>query len=182
MNVSWHRVSVTIAFMMTAIVVITAGCGSNRGPERTVRRFFRAMNEKDVNKLLACVDPRQERLFKATFRVLERATGFPLNDFFEMIPGLHQSFGSGTADDVHFSHMRIRSRKITGLTARVVVSVKATSRSRTGTSATSVQEIEFLLENFEEAGWRITGLQERIGKRSRKDDLLRIAIQRVSAG
>jgi hypothetical protein len=140
------------------LLLIVAACGGgNRGPDRTVRRFFRALNEKDVHQMLTCVDPRQERLLRATFRMVEKVTGLPVDDILEMIPGLHQAFGDHIREDFRFTNVRIRSRDVSGNSARVTVSVKSSYRSR-GLVTTRHEHFEFALEEFEEAGWRIVSV------------------------
>jgi hypothetical protein len=146
------------AVALPLLLLVLLGCGGGRGPDRTVRRFFRAMNDKDVSQLLSCIDPRQERMMRAAFRLVEKATGFPIDDFFELLPGLQQAFGDQLREDFRFSQLRIRSREITGTTARVLVSVKSTYRSGSLRS-TRTEELEFSLEEFEDAGWRIISIR-----------------------
>lgn len=153
------RITSTVLLLLLS-AALGACSGRERGPDRTVRRFFRAMNEKDVNQLLSCVDPKQERMLKATFRLIEKATGFPMDDVFELLPGLHQAFGAQIREDFRFTKIRIRSRDVSGTTAKLVVSVNSLYRS--GTRETKrLEDFEFTLEQFEEAGWRITGVRAR---------------------
>lgn len=154
------RIAFRPAFaILVALGSVLAACSHREtGPDRTVRRFFRAMNEKDVTQMLSCFDPRQERMFKASFRLAEKVTGFPVADFFELVPGLHQAFGASIHDDFRFSHVRIRSRDITGTTALVRVSVKSTVRVH-GIESSRVDDVEFTLARFEEGGWRIVAIR-----------------------
>lgn len=156
----FRQVRVPALFLAFAAMALVSCGRAEPGPERTVRRFFRAMNEKDVNRLLSCVDPRQERIFKATFRLIEKATGFPVDDLFEILPGLHEAFGDRVPEDFRFAQVRVRSREVSGTTARLRVSVKTTYRSGSLIS-TQTEELEFALEHFEEAGWRIIGVTRR---------------------
>jgi hypothetical protein len=138
-------------------LVLAACSGGNRGPDRTIRRFFRGLNEKDVNQVLSCVDPRQERFLRATFRVVEKATGLPVDDILEMLPGLHQAFGQHLREDFRFANIRVRTREIDGDTARVTVSVKSSYRSGSLVT-TRVEHFDFALEKFEKVGWRIVSV------------------------
>jgi hypothetical protein len=149
------RRTITVACLMVWLV---AACGGgDRGPDRIVRRFFRALNDKDVNLVLSCVDPKQERFLRATFRVVEKATGVPVDDLLEMLPGLHQAFGSHMREDFRFTKVRIRSRDLSGDEARVTVSVESSYRSG-GLVTTRLEHFDFALEKFEEAGWRIVSV------------------------
>lgn len=151
-----NRSAALILLVLAVVTVVSCG-RAERGPERTVRRFFRAMNDKDVNQLLSCIDPRQERMLKATFRLIEKATGFPVDDLIELIPGLSQAFGDRVPEDVRFARIRVRSRDVSGTTARMRVSARATYRSGALVS-TRDEELDFTLEDFEEAGWRIVAV------------------------
>jgi hypothetical protein len=149
---------IALLLLSIAILSVAVSCRRHeRGPELAVRRFFRAMNEKDVNQLLSCVDPRQERMFKATFRLVEKATGFPLDDVLELLPGLHQAFGSEMPEDIHFTRIRVRSREHFGTKARLRVTVRSTYRARGMVSAQD-ESFEFTLEYFREHGWRIVSM------------------------
>lgn len=160
--IAWSRArSIRMAMIAFAIGGLTMQCGGDsraRGPEKTVRRFFRAMNEKDVNRLLTCFDPRQERMFRATFRLVENATGFPVADMFELLPGLHQAFGASTPEDFRFTELRVLSRDVDRETAAITVSVKALYRSGRREQM-QTERIEFRLEHFEEDGWRIVDVR-----------------------
>lgn len=145
------------ALFGSLLLLVLACGGADRGPDRIVRRFFRALNDRDVNQVLSCVDPRQERLLRATFRLVEKATGLPVDDILEMLPGLHQAFGDQIREDFRFTNIRIHSRSVAGNTARLVVSVKSSYRS--GTFVTErLEHFEFTLEKFDEAGWRIVAV------------------------
>ena len=140
------------AVSLCVLVLLMSGCsGGNRGPDRTVRRFFRAMNEKDVNQLLSCVDPKQERLLRATFRLVEKTIGLPVEGLLKMLPGLHQAFGEHMPEDFRFTNVRVQSRYLSGNTARLTVSVKSSCRSG-GPVTTRLEHFELTLEEFEEEG------------------------------
>ncbi|HEX2122767.1 MAG TPA: hypothetical protein VHL59_14110 [Thermoanaerobaculia bacterium] len=147
----------TIAVAGLMVFLFAACGGGNRGPDRTVRRFFSALNDRDVNQMLSCVDPRQERLLRATFRLVEKATGLPVDEILEMLPGLHQAFGSHMREDFRFTNVRVRSRDVSRDSARLTVSVKSSYRTG-GLVTTRLEHFEFMLEKFEEAGWRIVSV------------------------
>jgi hypothetical protein len=149
------RFAFLAACLFAALLVGSAACGPSRAPENVVHRFFRAVNDKDINRLLQCVDPRQERMYRATFRIIERATGVPLHDLLEVVPGLTQIIGDQITEDIHFSEIGVLSREVSRDTATVRVSVNSTYRSGRE-SRTQRENMEFVLERFDKAGWRIT--------------------------
>jgi hypothetical protein len=134
-------------------------CSRTPGPEPVVERFLRAFNDKDVNVLLSCVDPRQERLFRASFRIVEKLTGgwFPMEDILELVPGLYQAFQKDLSEDFSLRDIRVYRATISGEEAQVPVILTASARSR-GVASASIQRVRFRLCRFEE-GWRIVGIQ-----------------------
>lgn len=142
---------------VSAVLTLLAhdGCRTEPGPEATVRRFVQALNDKDMNQFLSCIDPRQERMFRAAFRVVEGVTGLPLNDLFEMFPGINQVLGRQSSEDFWFSNLVTKSRVARGEFAEITISVTSHIRSA-GRERTSQEDLLFKLQRFEEAGWRIT--------------------------
>lgn len=120
---------------------------------------MRAVNDKDVNTLLACVDPRQERLFRSTFRLVEKFTGggVPIEDLLEMVPGLYQRLGQHLQEDLLFDRINVGRSLVSGDEADVPVTWEAVQRSGSR-KARSTQSFVFRLRRFEE-GWRITGIR-----------------------
>jgi hypothetical protein len=151
----WQR-TVMAVLLLFALV----GCRTSPGPEPVVERFLRAFNDKDVNVLLACVDPRQERLFRASFRIVEKLTGgwFPVEDVLELVPGLYQAFQKDLSEDFSLRDVQVYRATINGEEAQVPVILTASARSR-GVVKDARQRMQFRLRRFDE-GWRIVGIQQ----------------------
>ena len=129
------------------------------GPEPVVERFLQALNAKDLNVVLGCIDPRQERMFRASFRLVEKFTGgkLPVEDLLELVPGLYQIFQEKLATDFTFRNVQVYRAKTNG--GNTDVPVILTASTRTGsTQQDQVQRVHFVLRQFEE-GWRIVGIQ-----------------------
>src|SRR5690606_33688612 len=105
------RVGARALLLLVAVQGISA-CASGPRPENTVTRFLHAFNDKDMNVMLTCVDPRQERLFRGTFHLIERFTGFPVEDVLDVVPGLAQLVPQQQMDDVRFSDVRFVDRRV----------------------------------------------------------------------
>lgn len=150
----------TAAFALIFASLGLWSCQPASGPDRTVRKFVKAMNDKDVNVLLTCVDPKQERMFRAAFRIAEKISGyrFPVEDLLEILPGLNQLLGDQLQEDFSFSEMRILARSVSGGTARLTASVTSVIKSQ-GTRRSQTDNIEFVLRQFEEEGWRIVEIR-----------------------
>jgi hypothetical protein len=146
----------TSAWLLTLMLV--GACQLGPRPEATVRRFLQSLNDKDVNLMLTCVDPRQERMLRAAFRIVESLTGFPLQDLFELFPGLNQIFGQRNPEDFRFSNIRVTDRSVEGELAQVTVSLTSHIRSQ-GVEQTRQEKVRFRLQKFEGFGWRIIEIQ-----------------------
>jgi hypothetical protein len=146
-----------VAVLCSALLLL-GGCEPRSSPESVVTTFISAINDKDVNRMLDCVDPRQERLFRATFQIVERLTGIPVASLLDILPGLAQLLPPGQVDDFRFSDSRIVDKQVSGTDAHVTVSLDYVQISR-GTSTRTRETVQFVLRNFDEAGWRIVGMR-----------------------
>jgi len=126
-----------------------------------VRHFLRAFNDKDLNVLLTCVDPKQERMFRASFRLIEKFTRgrLPVEDLLELVPGIYQMLQSHASEDINFRDVHVGKGRISGEDAEVPVSLTVSARSR-GLENTQQQDLRFALRRFDE-GWRIIGIQNK---------------------
>jgi hypothetical protein len=150
----------TAAFAVVFASLAVWSCQPASGPDRTVRKFVKAMNDKDVNVVLTCVDPKQERMFRAAFRIVEKISGyrFPVEDLLDLLPGLNQLLGEQLQEDFSFSNMKILARSVSGDTARLTAAVTSVIKSQ-GTRRTQTDSVEFVLRQFEEEGWRIVEIR-----------------------
>lgn len=136
------------------------GCATcspaKKGPEPVVERFLRAINGKDLNVMLTCIDPSQERMFRASFRLVEKFTGgrLPVEDLLELVPGLYQILQDKLANDFVISSFQVYRAKINGAEAEVPVILTASTRYGS-VRKDEQQRLHFTLHEFEE-GWRIT--------------------------
>lgn len=150
-----HIGGVAIIFVMMAV----ASCSSARkGPEPVVERFVQSINDKDVKVMLTCIDPRQERLFRASFRLVEKFTGgrLPVEDLLELVPGLYQIFRSDLASDFSIQNSQVYRAKMNGADAEVPVLLTTSFRAN-GIQKDEKLRLHVVLRQFEE-GWRIVGI------------------------
>jgi hypothetical protein len=126
-----------------------------------VTRFLQAFNDKDLNVLLTCVEPKQERMFRASFRIIEDLTGgrLPVEDLLELVPGMYQMLQSQVSEDINFRDVHVGKERIRGEDAEVPVSLTVSARSR-GLENKQQQDLRFALRRFDE-GWRIVGIQNK---------------------
>lgn len=161
-----HRSLVTIGCWFLCLLllsVVAGGCQKERKarPEPVVERFLRAVNDKDINVMLTCVDPRQERMFRASFRLVEKFTGgrLPVEDLLELLPGLYQLLRDNTGFDVGISRFQVYRAKLTGPDTLVPVWLTEVRRPGDVQQPTTIR-VGFHVHEFEE-GWRIVGIDNR---------------------
>jgi hypothetical protein len=147
--------AVRLSFL-SLMVVLHASCEIGTPPGRVVRNFLYAANDKDVNAMLRCVDPRMERLFHGAFRIVETVSGVPVKTMLDILPGLAMIVPAGQLDELRFTKVKIVQENRTGRDAAVTVSLNYEQTVR-GVRTSSVQTVQFRLRRFENEGWRITG-------------------------
>jgi hypothetical protein len=147
--------------LLPMLVLQLIACERSAKPESIVSMFFEAINDKDVNAMLRCVDPRQERMFRASFRVIEKLTGFPIENVLDMLPGLAQLIAPGQLDDFRFTNVRVLESRVTDREAHVTVTANY-EQTVGGSRRSSPEMLAFYLRRFDKEGWRILGVQSRV--------------------
>ena len=145
------------AFAIILAVLVTVSCTGISGPEVTVKHFIAPFNDKNVNTMLSCIDPRQEQLFRATFHIVEKLSGIPVEDLLEMLPGLAQLAGQSASQDIRFEETRVVRKEVSHETAYVTISTTVIKRAGNSVQREQAQ-MQFRLTKFDEQGWRITGV------------------------
>ncbi len=149
------------AVLAAVLLVVSSSCKKEEsGPEPVVERFLQALNEKDVNTMLTCIDPKQERMFRASFRLAEKLTGgkLPMEDLLELIPGLYQIFQDRIGADFNYRNVQVYRAKANGGDAEVPVMLTASTR-KGALQNDQVQRVRFVMRQFDD-GWRIVGIQQ----------------------
>jgi hypothetical protein len=147
------------AVLFAAVLSLLGGCDSGPPPERVVQTFLTAANERDVSAMLRCVDPQQERMFRASFQVVEKLTRIPVENILDMMPGLMQLLPVQQSGGFRFSNVRIVEKRVVEGEATVTVALTVEETVR-GVARSSLQTLEFRLRRFDAEGWRIIGTRE----------------------
>jgi carbon monoxide dehydrogenase subunit G len=153
-----------MATVITVAIVAAGGILFNmffvEKPIDVVDKLINAINEKDINTAMSCMDPAEEKLYKAGSSILSGFIGVNLTDVADLLPGLFkymQSSGDMKAD-LKLEVTDVVSQEISGDDATVVVRVKALSTDENGRASDDAGEAKFWLHKFN-AGWRITKLE-----------------------
>lgn len=126
-------------------------------PSDTVEKFVQAFNDKDLNKLISCFDPKIEKAYNATSNILSNFLfGINLRDLADLFPVLYESLklASGDATDVKMKIVNIKSEEIFGNDATVVAEIELITYDQKGLSSKDKCNFRFSLKKFDE-GWRI---------------------------
>jgi ketosteroid isomerase-like protein len=125
---------------------------SNR-PISTVEKFVAAINEKDINKAMKYMDPKYEKLYKSSSKLLSGILGTPeLTDMADLLPGLLEIEGVKT--DLHLTIDNVLIQDINGDKATIKILLKAKQTDENGNVTYDSGETVFILKKFSE-GWRI---------------------------
>lgn len=126
-------------------------------PHDVVEKFFNAINEKDLNTAISCLDPQYEKLYNVSDKILGNVFGVGLKDVSDLLPFIYnfQQAQSGDDTDRFIELEKTVSETITNNTAVVVVQVSEKdedgNRIDGGTG-------EINLKKFNE-GWRIVSME-----------------------
>jgi hypothetical protein len=143
---------------LATMLLLLQACSGEQGPELVVERFIQTVNDRDLNNMLSCVDPKQERMLRVSFRLVERLTGggLPVEDLLELLPGLYQLLRKDLDGDVILQDVQVYKARISGDESEVPVMLTASVRS-TGKRKNEEVRLRFKLHRFEE-GWRIVDI------------------------
>lgn len=126
-------------------------------PHDVVYKFFNALNEKDFNTAITCLDPKYEKMYNATSNILQSFIGISLKDVADLFPALFEfaQYESGDTSDVRFEVKDIVSEEISGDKATVVVNLEV--KDETGKVVDGGNGAIYL-QQFND-GWRIIDME-----------------------
>lgn len=159
------RVIMLLVVLAVAVTAVAGGVYyfvlNEPGPADTVEKFIDAVNEKDLNTAMECVDPMYEKAYKGASGIIGGLVGVEVVDLADMFPALFAFSSELTGDKTDYAMevVRVESENVSGDTAEVVVVIAA---SRTDSAGRQVENLEerslFYLEKFSE-GWRIVDIE-----------------------
>lgn len=124
-------------------------------PSDTVEKFIQAINEKDVDTAMSCMDPAYEKTYQAGSSLLSGLLGVEISDLAELIPGMVEIMhASGDSTDLKMEVIGIVSEDVSGNDAIVIVKIRGTSTDSSGHEKTEEGNSTFKLQKFND-GWRI---------------------------
>lgn len=151
-----------IAASVAAGVVIAAIVLYNvffvTGPLDTVRKFINALNERDYNAAVECLDPKISKAFKATSNILSHFIGINITDILDLFPALYE-MTKPYGGDIKINVKEVVFEESRGDNARVKINAEIIDIDEAGNARTEQWAPTFYLKKFEE-GWRIADIQD----------------------
>lgn len=153
-----------VLFMITAVAAV--GFYLYRAyfipqPVAVVNKFANALNEKDINTLVTCVDPKVELAYKGMDSILSKFTyGIKFSDMANLFPALYQIMGAENNDQTDYKIviLKIISKNIKGSSATVSAEMEFQTTDSAGHVKTESGPGTFYLNRFN-SGWRIVDLK-----------------------
>jgi len=147
-----------------AAVVVAAAVGGIAGypawqrheAAAVAERFINAVDQKDMNTALSCMDPMVEKQYKSVGNITQGLLGVSLSDVANLVPLLFSGMQEITGDQTNY-HMRVVqvvSDEVSGDSATVVLRVEMTNVDQNGATQTTTQNLSAKLRHFD-VGWRI---------------------------
>lgn len=144
----------TIKLIKTYTVnVVTAKEG---GPSEVVYKFMNALNEKDLNTALTCIDPRYERAADAIIKIIDAHYKINLKDIAEILPALFDSMqaSSSSYSDFRITVNRINKKYVDDSRAVLSVTITMETISPSGNSEKEVVTDDVEVRKFSDE-WRM---------------------------
>lgn len=123
---------------------------------RTVETFITAVDQKDINTLVSCLDPTVERTYKAVGNITAGLVKVNPYDVAELLPALFAGLEAADvgAPEMHMKLLEVKSVEVSGDSAAVVFSVETTTVDESGERTVSTEDLQARLRRFD-VGWRI---------------------------
>ena len=161
--VAAKKTKIVIAAVIVGIVAVTLiiyNVFFVERPINTVKKFISALNDKDVNTAVTCMDPKYEKLYSATSNILSKFTGgVNIKDIADLFPAICSlSKEEGNTADAHMDIKNVVSTKINGDKAVIVVNLNIEETDDNGAASEESVRASFYLAKFSQ-GWRITDIK-----------------------
>lgn len=128
-------------------------------PMDIVEKFIAAINEKDMNTAISCLDPAVEKAYKAGSSILSNFIGgVEITDLVDLGPALMEMMhANGDATDLQMEVEKV-SEQTSGNDSIIVVKIKAIETNSEGAQNTEEGNSTFKLHKYND-GWRISDFE-----------------------
>lgn len=126
-------------------------------PVNVVEKFITAMNDSDVNEAVTYLDPKYERLYKASSKLISNILGMPnISDIAEVLPGFMELSGGKENSEIIIE--KVLSQTIEGNSATVNVLLKFKEKDNNGNTKFKTDAGTFILKKIN-GKWKIENIQ-----------------------
>jgi len=130
-------------------------------PMDTVEKFVNAVNEKDINTMVECLDPKYEKAYKATSNIFSNFIGgVKITDVVDLFPAIYEiaKTESGDQTDMRMAVKKVISEKREGDRADIKLVIEVEKTDKAGKITTEQGIGYFYLKKYND-GWRIIDLK-----------------------
>ncbi|MBP8707200.1 MAG: hypothetical protein KBH94_00575 [Caldisericia bacterium] len=134
-------------------------------PIDTVVTFFDSINNKDINTAVSCLEPKYQRLFNLTNKIIGAITGVNLSDILDLAPFLSflADYFPEIKEDpelpiwVKFEIIEVITQSIDGKEATIIVKVRGSEVNFITEEIlnSEIAIVSFNLKNYSNDGWKI---------------------------
>lgn len=148
-----------ISLIILMILILTfGGCEKVSQTTNVVKKFISAINEKNFNNIMECLDPKYEKIYKAASQFSSLLSEGSIVKLDELLPNYSQLNNTSTLD-FKFSNYNIVSEVITNDNSIVKVELTIDYTDLSGKNYSQKILTDFYLTKFSE-GWRIIDINE----------------------
>ncbi len=128
-------------------------------PVDVVEKFIRAVNEKDINTAVTCLDPKYEKAYNSTNNILGAFIGVSIKDVADLLPMFFDFAKSkdSSVQDLYIKLVRVVSEETTDNTAKIAVALEASDGPKGRLLGSGINV--FYLSKFN-SGWRIVDIKD----------------------
>lgn len=146
-----------VALAVVALLLTTPGCLPQH-PADTVVKCFEALDEKDFDAVIDCLDPSVRRQFDAMSNIASNFLGgVQMKDILALSPTLFSFMkgASGSPADYRVEVVDVLEERVDGDRAVVVVRIRTVETDEDGRRVSREENAQAILKHFDDAGWRI---------------------------
>jgi len=154
------KIPIKIIALAASIIILSCflyKMFNSNTPVKVVEKFIAAMNDSDVNEAVSYLDPKYERLYKASSKLISKLVGTPeITDIAEVLPGFMEL--SGGKENSEITIEKVLSEKIEGSSATVRVRLKIKEKDTNGNPISETDTGTFILKKIS-GKWKIEDIR-----------------------
>lgn len=124
-------------------------------PVNVVYKLVNGINEKDIQSIVECLDPKQEMTYKGVSAIISKVIGYDMSDIVNLVPFLFDIMSNqGHYSNLHVNIIEITSEEINGNNAVITAFVELEITDKDNNIRKETGTEVFHLKKFSK-GWRV---------------------------